>query len=245
VSDAPIIPPTPQDWGRDTLATFLDTARRNVIASFVLLRPQYQRLADIDAGFRLIAENLHEPRDWFVALFLLRTHSSYLGAAQLALAGQLPESYMLLRGSLENAIYAYYFEKTPDSHMRWLRRHDSAKSKRVVEDEFRIRALLRLLRNDDVKLGTIATRLYEHTIDYGAHPNERGLTQTLKRSEPDKGTHRLDVSYLTGGNKAMDLCLKSTARVGVCGLRVFAHVYPERYNLLGLTARLQYLEEGL
>jgi hypothetical protein len=245
VSDVPIIPPTPKEWGGDTLATFLDTSRRNVIASFVQLRPKYQRLADIDAGFRLIGENLHEPRDWFVALFLPRTHSSYLAAAHLALAGQLPESYMLLRGSLENAIYAFYFEKTPDSHMRWLRRHDSEKTKKAVQEEFAIRALMRLLTRHDEKLGGIAKTLYEHTIDYGGHPNERGLTQTLKHSQPSARTRRLDVSYLTGHNRAMDLCLKSTARVGACGLRVFAHIYPERYSLLGLTERLPAFEKGL
>jgi hypothetical protein len=244
VSKEPIVPPTPRNWGDDTLATFIDTARRNVFASFVNLRREYQRLSDIDAGFRLIGENLHEPQDWFVALFLLRTHSSYLGATHLALAGQLPESYMLLRGALENAVYGFYFYKTPDSHERWLRRHDSPQSRKVVEGEFRIRALLRLLRSRDEKLGTIATELYERTIDFGAHPNERALTQILKHTS-NQTAHRMDLTYLSGHTSAMDLCLKSTAQVVACGLRVFAHVYPERYNLLGLTDRLPVLEAGL
>ena len=151
----------PSGWGEDHLSRFIDNTRSNVFASFANLPKTYQRLADIDAGFRMIGENLKNPPDWFVALFLLRAHSSYLGAAHLALAGQLPEAYMLLRGCIENAVYAFYFHRIPDSHDRWLRRHDSDTAKKTVQDEFRIRALLRLLKKHDPRLGQIADELYE------------------------------------------------------------------------------------
>jgi hypothetical protein len=239
-----IVPPTPRDWGADTLAKFIDTSRRNVFASFVRLPSAYRRLAEIDKGFRLIGENLTNPPDWFVSLFLLRTHSSYLGGAHLALAGQLPESYMLLRGSLENAVYGFYFHLTPDSHERWLRRHDSPQTQKVVQDEFRIRALLRLLKTHDQKLGQVVTTLYEQTIDYGGHPNERAVTQMVKLTQ-NEGERRIDMNYLTGHTSGMDLALKSAMRVGVCGLKIFRHEYPERYDLIGLTERLGELEQDL
>jgi hypothetical protein len=193
----PIVPPTPDDWGADSLGAFIDTMRRNVFAGFVRLPRAYQRLARIDTGLRLIGENLNNAEDWFVCLFLLRTHSSYLGAAHLALGGQLPESYMLQRGCLENAVYAFYFHRTPDSHERWLRRHDSPRTKKVAEEEFRIRALLRLLRAHDEKLGTVAARLYERTIDYGGHPNERAVTQMLILNRAERTRH-FNLHYLTG-----------------------------------------------
>lgn len=204
----------------------------------------YQRLADIDQGYRLIGENLLNPRDWFVPLFLLRTHSSYLGGGHLALAGQVPESYMLIRGCLENAAYAFYFHRNPDSHQRWLRRHDSPKTKRAVEEEFRIRALLRVLRGRDQKLGEAATLLYERTIDFGAHPNERAVTQMLRLTETE-AQRRFDMRYLIGHGEAMQLCLKTAAQAGICGLKVFEYVFPERYALLGLSDRLRTLQEGL
>jgi hypothetical protein len=241
-----VAPPerAPSAWGQDTLSQFIDTARNKVFASFANLRPQYQRLATIDAAFRLIGENLKNPPDWFVALFLLRAHSSFLGGAHLALAGQLPEAYMLLRGSLENAAYSFYFSQVPESHERWLRRHDSSAAKQVVQDEFRIRALLKLLKKRDETLGKIATTLYERTIDFGAHPNERGLIQMLTMSETDR-ERQLQVRYLTGHSSAMDLCLKTSAQVGVCVLKVFQYVFRERYDLLGLSDRLKVLEQGL
>jgi len=238
----PLVPEPPHGWGDDTLADFIDTARRNVLASFVRLQPSYRRLSDVDKGFRLIGENLLNPPDWFICLFLLRTHSSYLGGAHLALAGQLPECYMLLRGSLESAVYAFYFHHNPRSHERWLRRHDSPQTKKIVRDEFQIAALLRLLIKHDEKLGTIASTLYERTIDFGGHPNERAVTQMLKLTKKER---RIDVNYLTGHTSGMDLALKSVAQVGVCGLKIFRYAFPERYDLLGLTDRLRQLEADL
>lgn len=236
------VPEPPTGWGDDSLSQFTDTFRNNIFASFVRLRPAYERLAAIDKGYRLIGENLLNPPDWFVALFLLRTHSSYLGGAHLALAGQLPESYMLLRGCVENAVYAFYFHKNPDSHERWLRRHDNPKAKKVVEHEFKIRALLRLLSKHDEKLGNAASMLYERSIDYGGHPNERAVTQMLKLTK-NEAQRRFDLNYLTGHIRAMDLCLKTAAQAGVCGL--FEYVFPERYALLGLTDQIRNLQGGL
>jgi hypothetical protein len=238
------VPDAPGGWGDDTLGQFIDTFRNNVFASFVRLRREYERLTSIDKGYRLIGENLLNPPDWFVALFLLRTHSSYLGGAHLALAGQLPESYMLLRGCVENAVYAFYFHKNPNSHERWLRRHENPKAKKIVEDEFRIRALLRLLSKHDEKLANAATALYERTIDFGGHPNERAVTQMLKLTE-NEAHRRFDLNYLAGHTRGMDLCLKTAAQAGVCGLKVFEYVFPERYALLGLSAHIRKLQDGL
>lgn len=234
----------PSGWGDDSLSEFIDKTRNNVFASFERLRPQYKRLADIDSAFRVIGQNLDNPPDWFTALFLFRAHSSYLGGAHLALAGQLPEAYMLLRGCLENGLYAFYFHRNPDSRDRWLRRHEGNSAKKTVQSEFQIRALLRLLDRHEGKVAVVARDLYERTIDFGGHPNERALTQVLKLSKSDDG-RRLDLNYLTGHTEAMDLCLKTTMQVGVWALMVFDRVFPERFALLGLSDSLKHLQEGL
>ena len=234
----------PPGWGDDDLSQFIDMQRNNVYASFANLRSQYQRLVGIDAAFRLIADHLTNPDDWFVPLFLLRAHSTYLGGVHLALAGQVPEAYMLLRGSIENAVYGFYFHHTPDSQERWLRRHDSDHAKKVVKDEFRIAALLVLLKKHDERLGDVAQALYDRAIEFGGHPNARGLLQVLKLSN-DEGKRQFNVQYLSGHTPAMEQCLRSAAQVGVLVLRVFQHVLRQRYDLLGLSAQLTALEDGL
>ena len=42
-----------------------------------------------------------------------------------------------------------------------------------------------------------------------------------------------------------DLCLKTAAQAGVCGLKVFEYVFPERYALLGLTDQIRNLQGEL
>lgn len=234
----------PAGWGEDTLSQFIDMSRNNIYASFANLREEYRRLSDIDAGFRLLVDHLKNPGDWFAALFLLRAHSSYLAGAQVALAGQLPETHMLLRGSIESCLYAFYFHQRPASRDTWLRRHDSDAARKLVRDEFKIAALFRLLKEQDKRLGAIGQELYDNSIDFGGHPNERSLSQVLKVSK-DGAERHFHVNYLTGHTVGMELCLRRSAQSGVFALKVFQQIFPDRYDLIGLSERLGQLQQGL
>src|SRR5712691_11655393 len=92
----------PADWGQDALSEFIETARQNTLATFANLRPQYNRLREIHLLYHDLVNNLHNTPDWFSAFFVMRAHASYLGSVRLALSGQVPETYIVLRGCLEN-----------------------------------------------------------------------------------------------------------------------------------------------
>jgi hypothetical protein len=94
------------------------------------------------------------------------------------------------------------------------------------------------------KLGTVASELYERTIDYGAHPNAWALLTNLTKKKDD-GSIKFELNYLTGKSPALALCLKTNARVGVCSLMVFKIVFKERFDLLGISDNLQKLRRGL
>jgi len=66
----------------------------------------------------------------------------------------------------------------------------------------------------------------------------------LKLSKKD-AERQFQVNYLSGHTTGMDLCLRTAAQVGVCALKTFKLVFPERYDLLGLSDRLRLLESGL
>jgi hypothetical protein len=234
----------PADWGQDPLSEFIETTRQNTIATFANLRPQYNRLCNIHLFYRDLIENLNNSPDWFSAFFVPRAHASYLGSVRFALSGQVFETYMVLRGCLENALYGLYFHRNPASRETWLRRSDDQKSKDRVRSEFTVGALLRCLASVDRETHRIAKQLYDQTIDYGAHPNEEALLAMLtKTSEGDSRKYLLN--YLTGGALPFQLALKTTAQVGVCSLHIFRNVYRERFDILQLTERLRQLEVGL
>jgi len=224
----------PPKWAADEITKYLDTARNNSFATFDNLRPEYQKLSEIDGVFRKLNENLQKSKDWFAGFFLLRSHSSYLTAVSLGMSGQVPEAYAILRLSLENALYGFYLSKNDASRETWLRRHDSEDNMKKVRSEFKVRTLINTLEAEDNAQVKVVKTLYDRTIDYGAHPNERALTQTLHITEGDDHIE-IKSNYLTGDDPSLHLCLKTTAQIGVCVLDVFRLIFKERFDLLGLT----------
>lgn len=239
------LPEPPPDWGHDTLTSFIDEARANTYATFHNLKAEYNRLAQVEAALRLATENLSYTKDWFVAFFLMRAHGCFLGAGRLALSGQATETYACLRAALENALYGFYLSRNPVSRETWLRRHENDAARQAVRDEFTIRRLLDTIKAADAQEGNVAQTLYNETIDYGAHPNERALIQAFKM-EKGEGRIEFKVGYLVRGDSpASLLALKRAAQVGVSVLSVFRLVYRERFDILGLSDTIRRLKQAL
>ncbi len=234
----------PQQWGKDPLSQFIDDACHNTYATFANLKPEFTRLKAIHSTFQRMVENLLNTPDWFAGFFLMRAHSAYLAGARLSLSGQVTEAYMVLRGCLENSLYGLHFSNYPDTREVWLRRNDDEDSKRRCKNEFTSGNVLKTLESRDTKLHKIAKKLYETTIDCGAHPNELGLLSMMRKALDE---HKIDfmVDYLTGDSPPLRLGLKMTARVGVCSLFIFKIVFKERFDILGISKELEKLKQGL
>jgi hypothetical protein len=91
----------------------------------------------------------------------------------------------------------------------------------------------------------VAEALYSETIDLGAHPNELALIQRLNMVEGDGKTEFPLTQLQRGDSPASLLALQRSAQVGVSALGVFRLVYPERFDILGLTDKLHHLRKGL
>lgn len=238
------LPAPPGGWGGDEITAFIDNGRLNSFATYAKLRPEYAKVSEIDAVFRKLVGYLLNTRDWFAAFFLLRAHSAFLAGAHLAMSGQAAETYASLRLCLENGLYGLYLSRNPGSRETWLRRHDSQPAKQRVRAEFKIRKLFDTLRAADSKEAAAAEQLYERCIDYGAHPNERALTVSLKQ-ETGPDTVEFRVVYLTDDPVVFRGCLKTAAQVGASVLGIFRLVYRERFDLTSLTNELNRARQGL
>jgi hypothetical protein len=138
-----------------------------------------------------------------------------------------------------------FISQRPELAELWLRRHDDQASRKAVAQEFRIGTIFGVLEGRDRNAAAIARTLYERTIDFGGHPNERALSQVLRMERGDADV-RFEHRYLmTGEEVAFGVCLKTTATIGVCALDLFRLVYQERMMILGLTDKLTRLKEGL
>ena len=239
------LPVPPPGWSNDELTAFIDDASTNTYATFHNLKSEYTKLSEIDAAFRKAVDHLSHTSDLLAAFFVVQAHSSFLGAVRLALSGQVSETYACLRLTIENALYGFYVSKNPDSGEVWLRRHKSTDARKKVRNEFKVGTLLDTLKAADPHEGSVAESLYNDTIDHGAHPNELALIQRLKIVEGEGKTEFRIAYLLRGDSPGSLLVLRKTAQGGVLALGVFGLVYPERFELIGLTDKIRLLKRGL
>lgn len=161
----------------------------------------------MDERLRSLRPPTHTERDAFVWLLLQKARSGLVAAVRLASAGQIPESYMLLRGAVEAALTAHLIAQRFDLAEVWLRRHDSDASMKEVRALFGYGRLISSLREGSADIAEKTDAIYQKAIDYGAHPNERSLTAIVELVEDGNDT-RADIHYLSANESLIAAALE-------------------------------------
>jgi hypothetical protein len=229
---------TPQEWGNDTLSEWLQGFYENTLATFANLKVEYRLLSSIDKLFFTLNQNLNNPSDLAAALCSLKAHSCYMSAVSLCAGGQLSPAYMVLRGCLEESIYAFYFNCHPELAETWMKRMESEESKKKVRQKFRPADILAELQQADKELGQMTRVLYELAIDWGAHPNINGLASTTEITDTEEKL-LITIQYSSGDTPAFRQCLNVTASVGVCSLFIFRRIFLEKFLQLHINEELE------
>lgn len=243
-TERPKVYEPPPDWGTDGLSGYLKAVAENQHATFVHMKEQYRLLDRIDASFLKIGTNLLNPKDAMGPLFLFRSHAAYRAACGAAMAGQVAETFVLLRSCLEYAGYGLRINHNPALGPVWLNRHESDAAIREMKKQFSYRAIRDEIQSCDGRLGQIFDDLYQRTIDFGGHPNERAMMSSMKITEGDGRTSLLQL-YLHPGDMPMQHAMKSTAQAGATSLHLFQWAFKERFELLGIRAELEELRKVL
>lgn len=234
----------PAGWGDDSFSKFMTTAEENGYATFQNAKSYYDKLSTIHDIFKKAVDAMHNSANWFELLFFIKAHSAFLAASRLGLATQVTEASPLIRSVIENSLYGFFLHKHPEHSKTWLKRHESETAKKEVKKIFIIRAMVDELKSSDTKLGEIAEKLYEQSIDYGAHPNERGLTTALKYSKLE-GAIRYDVVHLTADPIPICFCLKFIAQSAILCLKILQLILPERFKIAGLDLEIGKISKNL
>lgn len=226
---------TPPDWGKDRLSDFIDRAHHNCVATFANHRNMFDKLSEIDAIFDAASRIPFRPAGAEVMLpaFLGRARGAFLAAVRLSISGQVAESYMVARGCLENALYAFYIHGNPEIAEAWLKRGTSEEATRISRRKFQMAKIKSVLERACPDLAQRAVRLYERTIRLGAHPNPDGHLTTSVLSESG-GV----VDILKPGDEAWKVAVQTSAEVGICALYVFERVFGDRFKDAGISQRL-------
>jgi hypothetical protein len=234
------IPP----WGDDPLSSqFFAQAHFNERAASLNFPDMYKLLQDVNATFE--AANQAVERDssevlLLPRLFVVRTRAAFLGATRLAMAGEIPEAFPVLRLAIELAWYALHIAEDPNPPERartWLKRGDNRESTAACKNEFRIANVRATHEAIDAKHASHMQQLYENMIDMGAHPNQLGLFAAIGSDTQEKQT-----TFQVGILYPLEFPLLATLGMGLSVahdvLRTFQLIFPERFKIMGLDTRI-------
>jgi hypothetical protein len=165
------------------------------------------------------------------SLLALRSFNAFRASVMVCLC--LPtESYPLQRTCLETAGYARLIASDSKLSEFWLNRTDDAEAK----SRFTNRAVREAIASGDEGLAKIYQELYERTIDFGAHPNEKSVTINIVKESV--GTGSLQYRLLAGDGPGLDLALRTCAQVGVCSLKVLNLVFKQQFDAMNFEKRI-------
>ena len=227
----------PPYWSDDGLSRFFEWAYRSRWATHHRLKKEFKLLASIDQCFVDLfnASEWLNPKELVEVGLLARASGSFKSACENATAGQVAEAYPQLRTCLENAAYSIHMQQHPGHDILWSNR---SKDRNKSKNAFLAVDVKKSVANASAKLGKAYNHLYQRTIDYGAHPNEAALYGSMKMLKPKAGGRRMEIGQLQGHGVGMDFALKTAAEVGVCALKIFETIFPERFNTTGVSERL-------
>ncbi len=225
--------PIRHGWAKDDLSQFLTLAEQQGWATFVQQRQAFGLLTSVEALLRSAASMLTNTEDIVPALLLLRTHGAYLASVRLAIGTQCPDAYAVMRVCLENALYAFYIHRTPSALAVWVQRHQSAQHKKAARQEFAHSRLIECLKKEQKRTAQAIEELYERTIDLGAHPNERSISANMKMLQEE-----VRLNHLTDDALVIKMALKTACDVGIASVALFRNVFRERFDLSGLSDKI-------
>jgi Zn-finger nucleic acid-binding protein len=234
----------PPGWGADELTAFIEAAHRNQYATFFRKRPATQRLVAIDSEFAKVTKGWVNPASEILAMLFVRCHGAFRTSAGLAMAGQAAETYVQCRAMLEQGAYAVHIHRDPSLGMVWLDRHESVKQMAAQKSTFSYSRVAASVAAANRHAGKRFEDLYQRTIDFGGHPNERSITGNMKMvEEADRRVMQAVLQHEDGPE--LDMALKTVAQCGMVALEMFQVIYNAKFELIGVNAAMLELRKGL
>jgi hypothetical protein len=184
-----------------------DECLQELLASespFVAVMLQY------DQYFRHDAWQHAPPPATFTPLLFFNAYQLFLAGVRIALSGHPAAIFPLMRTALESASYGLLLVQQPALSEKWSHRHRSEADKRACRKAFTFDKAIAGIRDKAPDIYRLAKEAYEGAIDYGAHPNLKGVFGhiTLDEARPDGMTAITHTSLYSAGHHetARGLC---------------------------------------
>lgn len=113
----------------------------------------------------------------------MNAYMVFLSGVRMALSGHSAAVFPLLRTALESAAYGLLIERDPALADVWTHRHRSEADKNACRKAFTFSQGINHLKGIAPEIHDLAKLAYEGAIDFGAHPNLKGVAGHLSINE--------------------------------------------------------------
>ena len=199
------------------------------------LREQHKFIAyinELDELFRALVTGKAYSRHRACGFLSMNAHSSFLAATSTALRAQFAPTFVILRNSVESALYAYLVSRDGADGDLWQNR---ANNPDPVKVKFTANRAIQKLAIHDPNLATMARDTYEWMIEFGGHPNPRSIIDHIKENEAEAdGTVPFSMAYIhAAGSVAAIRCLAACVENGCLAVAIIAHAMPDHPSSVG------------
>jgi hypothetical protein len=169
----------------------------------------------------------------------------------MTLAGQVPESFVMMRSCLEYAGYALAIfadprpENAPSREEVFVNRHIDDASMKAQKKEFQIGNIHKTIAAFDQSVANIFQFLYNRSIDYGGHPNPNGLLSAMHLDKEDEKLTSIMTLAMTVEPLPLMYAMRSVAQVGLTVLYIFEQIFKAKFELLGIRFEMDALRKEL
>ncbi|WP_323658389.1 hypothetical protein [Pectobacterium versatile] len=185
-----------------TLKDYIDSCNETEIKIIEAEHSFFRIICDMDRFYReeLVKGDFDLcPASHFLAF---NSYSLMLSGIKTVLTGHAFAVYPIFRTSLESIIYACYINESEELQTIWLDRNKNDSSKKKCREAFKIKKMIKDIRShlptEHENIGYMISEIYEASIDFGAHPNVRGIVEQLSNGE-EYGDHwKFDMTALYG-----------------------------------------------
>jgi len=166
----------PTDWTNDPLTEYVEKSHQNRLATFVHFRTEFAELIELDEAINEFWTSLRGPKPQESADLFMRGALLFRTAVEVAASTQHYSVSVVCRALLETAGYACHIASDPSIAEIWRNRNSSNSAKQKCRNEFTRSKVVGSLTNFHGDLAATYSRLYEYTIEFGAHPNQAGVS---------------------------------------------------------------------
>lgn len=240
-------PGRPPGWEQPKMTEYFESLWSNTVATFVRKEDSHRLFRIDDLMFEITSGwsgGSPTAQSIVPLLMYFRAHSAFRAGCAIGMGGATVEGMAVLRQCLEFSGYATLIHDDPSLANIWWDRDQTENDEKKVRRVFTHGAVQAAIAKADAAIAKAYDTLYDRVIQFGAHPNEKSISGSMKLDITDAQT-LLQQVYLQGDGHQLDHWIHTANQVGICALKIFEKVHAKRFSDLGVESKIDALARGL